>query len=77
MRIESIVWAALAIGFLALAVFAGKEIRFVDSKAHAFAGDAPSVLIAASVAHALKRLLVVELVGFALAAAAAIFTALT
>jgi hypothetical protein len=75
MRTETLVWAALAIGFLALALFAYLEVKFVDSKARMFAGDAPSERIGAAVAHALKRLLVVELAGFVLAAAAAIFTA--
>lgn len=77
MRVELIVWTALALGFLALAGFAFLELKFLDRKAHAFAEDAPSVLIASAVAHSLKRLLIVELFGFVLAGAAAIFTALT
>jgi hypothetical protein len=77
MRTELIFWGALAIGFLALAVISFQEMRRIDSKAHPFAGDASTVQIAGPVVHALRLMLVVELIGFVLAAAAATFAALT
>jgi hypothetical protein len=72
----SVFWVAIAVGFLALAFVARGEIRAVESKRHP-SGELSHVFIAGPVADSLKRLIAVELFGFLLAAAAAIFSALT
>jgi hypothetical protein len=74
MWVESVFWVALAVGFLALAVVAARERAAVAAQADPL-GSFPHVMIAGPVASVLGTLLLVEIGGFVLAAAAAIFSA--
>jgi hypothetical protein len=70
---ETVFWIVLAGVFLTLAVVAGIEREKVRSKELLMPGVLP--FIPTAVADPLKTMLVVELVGFLAAAAAAIVTA--
>ncbi len=72
---RSAFWTALAIAFLALAITAWRERRHVREKEHPL-GGMPHTHIAGPVVDALTRILVVETIGFILAAAAAFYEAL-
>ncbi len=76
MLARSVFWAALAVAFLALAVVAWWERKGVRELEHSL-GALPHVFIPKPVSWALRRILVVESLGFALAAAAAAFEAFT
>ncbi len=91
MAITTVFWAALAISFLVLAVFAQREARAIERLKHLsggppqpegssprevrLAGDL-DVKILPPVVRALRRILMIEFLGFVLAAAAALFEAL-
>ena len=66
----------MAVAFLALAIVAWRERRRVRGKIHEL-GGLPHTHIAGPVAEALMNIQLVELVCFLLAAAAAVFEALT
>ena len=76
MWMRSVFWTALAIAFLALAIVAWRERKRVAGREFPL-GDMPHYFIAGPVAEALKNILRVEFVGFLLAAAAAVYEALT
>jgi len=69
---RSVFWTALAIAFLALAIVAWRERTRVRGKIHEL-GGLPHTHIAGPVAEALMNIQLVELAGFVLAAAAAVF----
>ena len=73
---RSVFWTALAIAFLVLAIVAWREQKRVRGKEHPL-GGLPHTHIAGPVAEALTSILSVESIGFILAAAAAIYEALT
>ena len=76
MSTRAVFWVALAIAFLALAIVAYLGRRQVRNKVHEL-GGLPHTHIAGPVADALTKILLVELIGFVLAAAAAVYEALT
>lgn len=63
--------------FLALAVVTFRGRKQVKRIEHPFASELPHALIPTPVANALTDILAAELAGFVLAAAAAVFEALT
>lgn len=67
-------WSALAAAFLVLAVIARFEARAIKGQEHPLAGM-PHVMIPTPVVRALRRILIVEAVGFVFAATAALFEA--
>lgn len=67
-------WSSLAAAFLALVVVALFEAREVKRQEHP-TGGLPHVFIPPPVVRALRRILIVESVGFVLATAAAVFEA--
>ncbi len=69
-------WSVLAAAFLGLAVIAQIEARAIKRQEHPF-GGLPHVNIPTPVVRALRRILMVEAVGFVLATAAALFEAFT
>jgi len=72
---RSVFWTALAIAFLALAIFAWRERKRVREKEHPL-GGLPHTHIARPVVEPLMHILSVESIGFILAAAAAVYEAL-
>ena len=73
---RSVFWTALAIAFLALAIVAWRERKRVREKEHPL-GGLPHTHIASPVVGPLMHILSVESIGFVLAAAAAIYEALS
>jgi len=73
---RAVFWTALAIAFLVLAIVAWRERKRVREKEHPL-GGLPHTHIAGPVVEALTHILSVESIGFILAAAAAIYEALT
>ena len=73
---RSVFWTALAIAFLGLAIVAWRERKQVRDKEHPL-GGLPHTHIASPVVGPLMHILLVESIGFILAAAAAIYEALT
>ena len=69
-------WTSLAVAFLALVLVALLESRQIRRQEHLL-GTMPHVLIPTPVVGALRRILIVESAGFVLAAAAAVFEALS
>jgi len=74
---RSVFWITLAAMFVALAVVTFRARKHVNSIEHPFASELPHALIPTPVAKALTDILTVEIAGFVLAAAAAVFEALT
>ncbi len=77
MLARSAFWTALAVMYVALAVVTYRGRRQVKKVEHPLPSGMEHVFIAGPVAKALTSILVVELVGFILAAAAALYEALT
>lgn len=73
---RAVFWTVLAVGFLILAIVAWRERKRVREKEHPL-GGLPHTHIAGPVVEALTHVLSVESIGFILAAAAAIYEALT